>query len=85
MLKHTPQLLHKLENILYENDYKLRNEKGNFKSGFCLLEDQRMIVLNKFTTTESRINTLAEIFKELAAKGLLNEKSVLELKKHSVL
>jgi hypothetical protein len=65
MIKYTPNYLQKLEDLLKENDYVIRNEKGNFKSGYCILQDKRVIVVNKFSTIESRINTLLQILKEL--------------------
>ena len=55
MIKYTPAYLQKLEDLLKENNYVLRNEKGNFKSGYCILQDKRVIVINKFATIESRI------------------------------
>ncbi|HNQ13071.1 MAG TPA: hypothetical protein PKH65_07805 [Bacteroidia bacterium] len=61
MFKYTPHFLKKLEDILKSNNYELRYEKGNFKSGFCILEQRNVIVVNKFTTVESRINSLIEI------------------------
>jgi hypothetical protein len=81
MIKYTPQYLQKLEDLLRENNYTIRNEKGNFKSGYCILEFKRVIVMNKFSTIESRINALLEILKELDAKEELNEDAKDEIKK----
>jgi len=66
MIKYTPQLLKKLEEIFEENSYKVRYEKGNFKSGYCIMEDRKIVVVNKFAAIESRINTLIEILKLIA-------------------
>jgi len=55
MIKYTVQFLTKLEDMLAESDYTLRYEKGNFKSGYCLLREQKIIIVNKFFTTEGRI------------------------------
>lgn len=65
MIRYTTHYLQKLEDLIKENNYVLRNEKGNFKSGFCILQDKRVIVVNKFSTLETRINILTEIIKEL--------------------
>ena len=83
MIRYTPHYLNKLEDLLRENRYVIRNEKGNFKSGFCILEDQRTIVVNNFTTREKRINILIEILKELSSKEALSETAVRELEKVS--
>lgn len=63
MIKYTVPFLTKLEDLIAESDYTLRYEKGNFKSGYCLLRDQKIIIVNKFYTTEGKINTLLDILK----------------------
>lgn len=63
MIKYTNQFLAKLEDLVAESDYILRYEKGNFKSGYCLLRDQKIMIVNKFYTTEGKINTLLDILK----------------------
>jgi hypothetical protein len=47
MLTVTNHTLEKLENLLKSAGYKVRYEKGNFKTGACLLQSSRMIVVNK--------------------------------------
>lgn len=66
MIKYTPAFLKKLEDILTESAYTVRYERGNFQSGWCLLERKSVVVLNKFLDTEGRINTLADIIPQLA-------------------
>ena len=61
MIKYTPQYLKKLEDFLKENQYDVRYEKGNFRSGYCILEAKKVVVINKFSTIESRIQALFEI------------------------
>ena len=63
MIKYTPQFLLKLEDMIAESDYTLRYEKGNFKSGYCLLKEQKIMIVNKFFTTEGKINALLDILK----------------------
>src|SRR5690606_37723312 len=65
MIKYTTTFLSKLEDIVAETDYILRYEKGNFKSGYCVLKDQKIIIVNKFYTTEGKINALLEILKSV--------------------
>lgn len=65
MIKYTIQFLTKLEDMIAESDYTLRYEKGNFKSGFCVLKDQKIMIINKFFTTEGKINALLEILKSV--------------------
>jgi hypothetical protein len=65
MIKYTNQFLLKLEELLAESDYTLRYEKGNFKSGYCVLKDQKIIIVNKFYPTEGKINALLDIVKNI--------------------
>ena len=65
MIKYTNQFLTKLEDMLAESDYTLRYEKGNFKSGYCVLKDQKIIIVNKFYPTECKINALLDILKNV--------------------
>lgn len=59
--KYTPNTLKKLEQLFEEARYIIRYEKGNFNSGYCILEDRRVAVINKFLSIEGRINALIEI------------------------
>jgi hypothetical protein len=61
MFKYTKHSLKKLESLLEELDYTVRYEKGNFNSGYCIVESRKIAVVNKFFDTEGRINCLLEI------------------------
>jgi hypothetical protein len=65
MIKYTVPFLTKLEDMIAESDYTLRYEKGHFKSGYCVLKDQKIIIINKFYTTEGKINALLDILKNV--------------------
>jgi len=65
-MKLTQTTLNKLEDILGESEFVVRYERGNFQSGWCLLESKRIVVLNKFLNLEARINTLLELIPQLA-------------------
>lgn len=64
-MKYNAVNLQKLERILAESDYKLRYERGTFQSGYCILEQKKVVVLNKFLDVEARINTLWELIPQL--------------------
>ena len=59
--KYTPNTLKKLEELYEEAHYIIRYEKGHFNSGYCILEERRVVVINKFFSVEGRINALLEI------------------------
>lgn len=63
MVKYSRQYLNKLEEFFSETDYTLRYEKGNFKSGYCILHDTRIVLVNKFYTMEGKINSLVDIIR----------------------
>ena len=61
MFKYNRTTLTKLETILKQQDYTVRYERGNFKSGYCIVENKNVAVINKFFDVEARINILIEI------------------------
>ncbi len=64
-MKTSPVYLKKIETLLKEAGLKLRYEKGNFKSGHCLLEEQQVVVVNKFYTVEAKIQAITEILQQM--------------------
>jgi hypothetical protein len=64
-MKYTQTTLDKLEAIPEEAGYVLRYERGTFQSGYCILEERKVVVLNKFLQTEGRINTLMDLIPQL--------------------
>lgn len=69
----------KLETLLETVGYVIRYEKGNFNSGYCLVQNKKIAVINKFFTTEAKINSLVEIIIAIidqADRSLLDEKQV---------
>ena len=60
-MKYNQSALKKLENILDECGYIVRYERGSFQSGYCILEEKKIVVLNKFLNPEGRINTLMDL------------------------
>jgi len=65
MLKYTKYLLEKIEHLFSELGYSIRYERGSFQSGYCVVHQQKVAVVNKFFDTEARINTLLEILEGL--------------------
>lgn len=64
-MKYNATMLEKIEKLLHETGYVIRYERGNFQSGYCILEEKRVLVLNKFLPVEGRINTLIDIIPQL--------------------
>jgi hypothetical protein len=71
----TTHTLDKLELLLKALDYRVRYEKGNFKTGACVLENSRVVVVNKFSNLESKIQGLADLLATLEVQDqLLDDK-----------
>lgn len=75
MLAFTQHSLEKLESLYKSLGYRLRYEKGNFKTGACMLQNSRVIVVNKFSNLESKIISLSDLLKQINAdEALLDDK-----------
>jgi hypothetical protein len=82
-MNYTKHTLQKIEELFTELGYVIRYEKGSFQSGYCLVENRNIAVVNKFFETESRINTLIDILDKITVntegvseKGLKTLKEV---------
>ena len=64
-IKLTKQFQKKLELLLESQDYKIRFEKGNFKSGYCIIKNKKVAIINKYFTIEGKINALIEIINSI--------------------
>lgn len=65
MFKYTRHTLKKIESLLERASYTLRYEKGSFQSGYCMVENRNIIVINRFFDVEGRINVLLEILHKI--------------------
>ncbi|RFZ90600.1 hypothetical protein D0C36_16660 [Mucilaginibacter conchicola] len=75
MLTMTNHTLEKLELLLKSSGYKVRYEKGNFKTGACLLQNSKVVMVNKFANLESKIAAVAELARTVEIDyNLLDEK-----------
>lgn len=76
MINLTKHSLQKLEVLFQELGYIIRYEKGNFNSGYCIVEHRNIVIINKFYETEARINVLLDILGRVEFEpGVLGEKS----------
>lgn len=64
-MRPTKSLQEKLTAVLKSLSYHVRYERGNFQGGYCIVHDQKTIVINKFHPLEGKINTLIDIIREL--------------------
>ena len=62
-------------------------EKGNFEGGFCLIENKKIIVINKLKPTEQRIWALSKAFAKLNTSKIYVKPAIremIELNKESI-
>ena len=64
-IKYSKHFLNKLEDVFSESDYILRYEKGHFNSGYCIIRETKVAIVNKFYSLEGKINCLLEILKAI--------------------
>lgn len=64
-MKYNQTTLDKLERVLEEIGYIIRYERGTFQSGYCILEQKKVVVLNKFLQVEGRVQTLVDLVPQL--------------------
>lgn len=64
-MKYTKATLSRLEDVFAESDYALRYEKGQFKTGYCVLRAHRVVLVNTYFPLEGRINALCDLLRNL--------------------
>ncbi len=77
MRKRKPEaILEELENFVRGLGLTLRYERGDFEGGYCVLKEQKMIVINKLANTQKRISLLAQSIVEMGVDESLMTESV---------
>jgi hypothetical protein len=64
-MKFNRYTLKKLEELYEFAGYEILYEKGHFSSGYCLVEHQKKLVINKFYDVEGRIQCLLDLIREV--------------------
>jgi len=59
------KLLLELEQLLEQTGYRIRRERGAFRGNSCLVEGDKIVVINKNKPMELQVGTLARILKEM--------------------
>jgi hypothetical protein len=75
-MKNLKKQLTALEAIIRESGYRLRYEKGNFQAGYCTVEQEKIVLVNKFLDTGARYNCLLNLIESLSIdRSLLSSKN----------
>jgi len=67
------------EKLAESLEVKIIQEKGNFKGGYCLLEKEKVIVINKLKPLEQRIKSLARAFSRLDISNIYMKPAIREI------
>lgn len=63
-------VLDELKEIAVQVGATVRFEKGDFKGGYCIVKDSKVIVINKRANTQRKVMTLAAALNELGLEGV---------------
>jgi hypothetical protein len=58
-------LLQDLKSVATQMGAKVRFERGDFKGGYCLMKDSKVIVINKLSNMQRKVMILAAALNEL--------------------
>ena len=63
--KEFEEIVQDLKSIADQLGAKVRFEKGDFKGGYCIIRDSKVIVINKMTNLQRKVIVLSMALKEL--------------------
>ncbi len=64
------ETLSELEVVAHDMGVHIRYEKGDFDGGYCLLRDERIIVVNKKLNPSRKASVLSQAFGELGIENV---------------
>jgi len=68
-----------LKEVFERLNYKVVLDKGNFNTGYCLLEHEKIIVVNKNKPFENRIKILSSILSKIDTDDIYLKPKIREL------
>ena len=72
-------MFQEFEKIAEQLNIRIMHEKGNFNGGYCLLEEKRIIVVNKQKPIEQRVRALAQVFAKLDTSQIYMKPAIREM------
>jgi hypothetical protein len=64
------QIVDEIEGVLTRMGIRVRREKGNFKGGWCVINDERCLVINKRHSPEIQFSVIAECVRTLPHESI---------------
>jgi hypothetical protein len=63
--KEFEEIIQDLKNLAMQLGAEVRFEKGDFKGGYCILKESKVIVVNKTANLQRKVMILSRALKEL--------------------
>ena len=63
--KELEEVVEELKALARQLGAEVRFEKGDFKGGYCILKESKVIVINKMTNLQKKIMIISQALKEL--------------------
>ena len=79
-------ILQELEQVADRLGWEIRYEQGDFQSGFCIKDEQRLIIIQRKSTSTERLRHIARILAQESYAGTVREQQQhwLEREVHAV-
>ena len=68
--KEFEEILQELKSVADQLGASVRFEKGDFKGGYCIVYDNKVIVINKMTNLQKKVMILSTALKELGVDSI---------------
>lgn len=68
--KEFEEIVQDLKGLASQLGAEVRFEKGDFKGGYCLLRDSKVIVINKMTNYQRKVMILSRALKDLGIEEI---------------
>ena len=77
--KEFEEILQELKSVADQLGASVRFEKGDFKGGYCIIYDKKVIVINKMTNLQRKVTILSTALKELGVDEIYLSPRVREI------
>jgi hypothetical protein len=77
--KEFEEVIQDLKAVALQLGAEVRFEKGDFKGGYCLLKENKVIVINKFANLQRKVMILSMALKELGVDNIYLNPRVREI------
>lgn len=64
------KFLMELEQVLEQAGYTLRKERGSFRGDECIIEGNKLVVVNKNKPVESQLGTMGRVLGQVDLEGV---------------